>query len=278
MSAMRRVTRSRPCEGCKKTDWCLYGTDAYICMRVESQRRKEFTDGSVGWLHMTGSRPLPPLARKPEDKPTLNVAETLERWRGSVWSRGGLDTLATLLGVSAEALRALGCVHADQPAVWGFPMKAGDGSYTGIRLRHENGKKWAVVGSHPGLFIPECEPQPELLVVEGPTDAAAGFMMGAQIVGRPSCNGGGTQIIDFIKRRKIRRVTIVADVDLDRPRPNGSTWNPGLDGARGLSAMLPVANRIVTLPTKDLRDFVSRGGTLQMFNALANQLIWNKPQ
>lgn len=278
MTAMRRVSRSRPCEQCKKTDWCLYGVDALICMRTPSPKPKVFSDGSTGWVHMTGSRPLPPLARKSEPQTTLSVEDTLKRWKRTAPGNRSVDDLANILKLSADSLRMLDCMQSDQVGVWAFPMRGGNNGFTGIRLRSESGKKWSVVGSHPGLFLPQCEAQQEAIICEGPTDTAAALTMGAFAIGRPSCNGGVADLIAAIKRLRIRRVTIVADCDKDRERDNGQRWNPGLDGARALSKLLPIPNRIVTLPCKDLRDFVRRGGDIATFNAIANQLVWNKPQ
>jgi hypothetical protein len=210
----------------------------------------------------------------------LNVRLKLESWARSPFSIRDPKILADQLGVSAAALRTLGCIATDQHKVWGFPMYCGDGSPVGIRMRHENGRKWALPGSHNGIFLPQCEPQPECVVCEGPTDSAAALTMGMFVIGRPNCSACATDIVATVKRLKIKRITIVADVDQDRQRSvgGGVFYNPGLDGARSLAAILTIPTRIVTLPCKDLRSFLQAGGSLATFESIANQLVWNKPK
>lgn len=98
------------------------------------------------------------------------------------------------------------------------------------------------------------------------------------VIGTPNCSACRGDLIAAIRRLKIRRVSIIADVDQDKTHKNGSTYNPGIDGARKLAELLPVASRIVTLPCKDLRSFVQAGGNTATFNSIANQLVWNKPK
>jgi hypothetical protein len=202
----------------------------------------------------------------------------LESWGRSSWGVRHLAVLAAKLGVAEDSLRMLGCVGSNQAQVWAFPMCSGDGSAVGIRMRHENGRKWALPGSHNGIFLPQCEPQQEMVICEGPTDAAAALTMGMFAIGRPNCSACATDIMATVKRLRIRRVTIVADVDQDKERPNGATYNPGLDGARNLAAIFTIPTRIVTLPCKDLRSFLCAGGNVATFQSIANQLVWNKPK
>lgn len=282
MTTMTRVSRSHRCPACSSDSWCLIGTDQVLCMRVSSSRPYTLKDGSVGYLHpMDVGAVLPPpiYQRKAEPIIDLNVEQTLKEWKRTACGNRSIDDLAKELGVSADSLRMLGCVYSDQIHVSGWPMRDGNNNYTGLRLRHKNGRKWSVKGSHPGLFLPQCEAQPEALVVEGGTDVAAGLTMGIFTIGRPSCNGGVNDLIAAIKRLKIRRVSIVADCDNDKvDKLTGRVWNPGIEGARGLADLLPVPSRIVTLPVKDLRLFVKQGGTLALFSSIAIQLVWNNPK
>lgn len=273
-----RVSRVHPCPQCLRPDWCGISDDGALicCMRVQSERPTK----NGGWLHASDAKRTLPIIfqRKPEPTTELNVEQTLKEWKRTACGNRSIDDLAKELGVSADSLRMLGCVYSDQIHVSGWPMRDGNNNYTGLRLRHKNGRKWSVKGSHPGLFLPQCEAQPEALVVEGGTDVAAGLTMGIFTIGRPSCNGGVNDLITAIKRLKIRRVSIVADCDNDKVRPNGEVWNPGIQGARGLADLLPVPSRIVTLPVKDLRLFVKQGGTLALFSSIASQLVWNNPK
>jgi len=104
-----------------------------------------------------------------------------------------------------------------------------------------------------------------LVIVEGPTDCAAGLDLGLlNIIGRPSCSGGAEQIREFIRRTKFRRVVIVADND-----------SPGILGAKMLQEHLPCSSCILILPAKDLRAFVGFGGTKELMDSMIGAAIWN---
>lgn len=271
-----RVSPQSRCQQCQKSDWCTYSLElgVYCCMRIQSSRPAK----NGGWLHDIDADRKPAPVRKSERPPlpVPNIRLTLEAWRNDSVGNRHISVLAKKLGVSESALNMLGCVHSDQFMVWAFPMSAGDGSIIGVRLRHENGKKWAMPGSHNGLFIPCCTPQLECVICEGPTDTAAALTIGMFAIGRPSCSGGVDHLIAALRRLKVRRVTIIADVDQDQTDKNGRDFNPGIDGARKLAELLPVASRIVTIPAKDLRQFVIQGGDCKTFNCIASQLVWNR--
>lgn len=273
MSTMHRVTRANPCGVCLKDDWCLYGQDVAICMRVPSHRAKAFSDGTVGYLHSRSGGPLPIPAPKKKEEVFVDSAKLLDKWAVD-YGYKSLEYLSKSLGVSVESLERLGCVKAPQHLVWGFPMKNGQGYVIGIRMRHENGRKWCETGGHNGLFIPNGTVDSHILITEGPTDTAAALTLGFYAVGRFNCCGGISLINDFIYENKVRSATIVADVDHDRV-VNGSTLNPGIQGAMALAELLEIPSRCVTLPTKDLRSFLQYGGTRQHFDSIANQQVWN---
>lgn len=274
MSTMFRVDRAKPCIVCKKSDWCVYGKDVAICMRVPSSRPKTFSDGSMGWLHSRDGSPLPTLPPKPPVIVSKDSNRIVLEWRAK-WGTASLDYLAKTLAVTKESLEMLGCVKAPQHAVWGFPMHDGKGFIIGIRMRHENGRKWCEPGGHNGLFLPLCIPTREVVICEGPTDTAAALSIGLFAIGRFNCCGGIGQIQEYIKRLGIKRATIVADVDQDR-KINGNTINPGIQGAIALGEVIGIPSRCVTLPTKDMREFVAKGGTAEHFQAIASQNVWNK--
>ena len=277
MSTMLRVSKANLCPACKKPDWCLYGKDAFLCMRIPSTKPHTLSDGSVGWIHSMNGKPLPIPEKKEKQKKFINIEFTLLTWARQAQHRS-LNVLAHKLSVSTDSLAALGCVPAPYSNTWAFPMRDGNNTLVGIRLRHESGKKWAVEGSHQGLFIPQCEANKDLVILEGPTDTAAALTIGLYCIGRPNCVGGVFDIKAAIKRLKIRRVTIVADCDVDKVHKDTKVvTNPGISGASSLSQQLEIPSRIVTLPAKDMRDFVSKGGTAALFNAIASQLVWNMP-
>lgn len=274
MSTMLRVNREHPCLICKKDSWCIYGKDVAICMRVVSQRSKTFADGSIGYLHRPDGSEI--KYTTPPNRPEVFVdsAKLAQEWSDR-YGTSSLAYLAKNLGICKAPLELLRCVKAPQPCVWGFPMRDGRGHIIGIRLRHENGRKWCNPGGHNGLFIPHCTPQKEVVICEGPTDTAAALHMGLYAIGRFNCAGGVDMIREFIKLNTIKRATIVADVDNDRVI-DGSVVNPGIQGAMALGELIGIPSRCVTLPAKDMREFVTLGGDQVTFKSIADQIVWNK--
>src|SRR5262249_37965686 len=83
-----------------------------------------------------------------------------------------------------------------------------------MRLRNETGRKWAVKGSRQGLFMAtESVPGNTLLIVEGPTDAAAALDLGYDVIGRPACVGCEDMIAALVRKRIHVNTFIVADAD-----------------------------------------------------------------
>lgn len=262
-----RVSRKRKCEICEHPDWCTYSPDLglVLCMRVESARPS--TNSMGGWIHrVSDPRPSfipqtirPAIQERPPDLETL--------WRR--WSRDTnsyhVDGFAMSLGVSTGSLQAIGCAWNGR--AWAFPMKHASGKMIGIRLRSESGDKWAVRGSHQGLFFSDVEPARTLFVVEGPTDCAAALTLGLNTLGRPACIGQEPEILSYVRRVRASRVVIVSDND-----------EPGLRGAAKLQAMLPVMNCLWIPPAKDIRQFVSLGGDRETLEASLKDLVWSRPR
>jgi len=259
-----RVTKKDPCQICGKPDFCDYAPEAdlILCMRVESDWPS--TNSMGGWIHRRdGSAPrlyVPP--KKVVDEKPAEVGPMWLRWfEATNYER--LNTLAQSLGVSADALCALGCAWNGR--AWAFPMKDSESRIIGIRLRNDEGQKWAVKGSKQGLFIPEVDPQKTLYIVEGPTDCAAALSIGLYAIGRPSCLGCEDMIAQFIRAKKVSRAVIVADND-----------EPGLRGAAKLRSKLPVSSCLWTPPCKDMRAFVNLGGDALLIESSVKDLIWER--
>ena len=268
-----RVSRAVPCPICKKPDWCSIAGDGSVayCMRIESDRLMR----SGGWLHRLREircegpqRRGPPVSLKlspPKPRRYLSSESISKTWAG--WADGTSDeqvqTLAESLCVTGEAVRLLGGCWAWPHGAWGFPMFDGNEEFAGIRLRAEDGNKWALRGSHQGIFIPDMEPPEEILVAEGPTDAAAAISLGLYAIGRPSCTGGAREITALCRRRGIKRVSVLADSD-----------EPGIRGAREFCRRVSVQSRVVVLPAKDLREWLQNGATQEAVEACLAAHAW----
>lgn len=260
-----RVSNEHPCTICKKGTWCFHGSGRYhICMRIVSTKTYSFNGGEVGYFHPIGTAG-PRAVRQERPTPTLNVARTLESWRGN--GRAQKPTqLSIELGVTLNSLELLECVKAPYHRAWGFPMRSGNNTLCGIRIRSEDGDKWAERGSQAGVFIPQCPPYGVPLIVEGPTDCAAALTLGYYAIGRPSCSGGVQHLQEWFKHNPVRRAVIVADLD-----------DPGLRGAKTLAEHLPIPTAIICCPAKDMRQFVIHGGTKETMDAMIGQCVWRQP-
>ncbi len=261
-----RVTRAHPCACCGKDSWCLFQGNVAICMRQASDRPKQFSDGSVGYLHTIGESNQNPIRiSKPPPEPVINVGKLMEQWHADT-EDAMIENLAEQLGVGVLPLRKLGCVWASTHRAWAFPMKDGHGEFVGIRLRTSDGHKFAVRGSHQGVFLPGGEADLMALICEGPTDTAAALTLGFYAVGRPSCSGGMQDIMTAFRRLRVSRAVLIADAD-----------DPGVRGAQMLQEHLRIASASLVLPTKDLRAFVTLGGTRDLLDSMIDSLVWNHP-
>ena len=268
-----RVTRHRPCSICGKPDWCGVSADGAMacCMRVKSDRPAR----NGGWLHSIAGAPPPPIPReyvpRPPRRPPPYWPALLRRFERDT-PAAEVERLAAGLGLSPSSLLRLGTVWAARHKAWAFPMCDAKHQTIGIRLRAEDGHKWAVAGSHNGLFWPDgLAGAGPLLVCEGPTDTAALLDLGYDAFGRPSCTGAVEIVIAVIPSLCRRDVVIVADAD-----------SPGIDGACRLARALTDAGRrpkvIRPLQGKDARAWVLAGATRAVIDTVvANALYWRAP-
>ena len=234
-------------------------------MRIESPQ----TARNGGWIHKPDAR-RPTTVRISVDSPppALNPADIERRWQG--WnektSPDARSRFAGNLGVDEIALGVLGAVWAGEHHAWAFPMRNEDNRMIGIRFRNHTGAKWALRGSHNGLFIPQRPPADRTVYIcEGPTDTAAALMLGLYAVGRPCCLGQEEMINLFMRRAGLKRAVIVADAD-----------EPGLQGADRLQDLIRFSSCILIPMTKDLREFVRIGMDATMLNALMSGLKWSR--
>lgn len=259
MDKWYRVTKKRPCRICERPDWCTYQDSGDCCMRVESSIPMR----NGGWLHKSDAaipRYVPPPRKAIQERPP-DLASLWARWSNATDFQD-IDGLAMSLGVTSDALRLIGCARSDR--AWAFPMKNAAGEMIGIRLRDNEGNKWAVKGSKQGLFLSEFGCEPVAYVLEGPTDTAAALSIGLAAIGRPSCLGQEEMILNYIQRQKVRRIIIISDND-----------DAGTRGAAKLQDMLTVPSCIWCPPTKDIRQFVNLGGTREMVDDAIRDRVWS---
>jgi phage/plasmid primase-like uncharacterized protein len=177
-----------------------------------------------------------------------------------------VSTLADHLHLSVEALNEIGTVYAERFQAYAFPMLLPSGELAGIRLRNDQGKKWAVKGSKAGLFIPfnaikrlSMDP---FFVCEGPTDTAAALTLGIFAIGRPACLGQEKMVAEMVRTNRVRHTFICCDND-----------GPGVRGAARLAQSIPGKVTRFCPPTKDLREFVEIGGTKELLCSLLKNMI-----
>lgn len=265
-----RVTRKNPCPVCDHSDWCCLGEVFVNCMRVMSDRVAK----NGGWLHRIGEespkyRPHPPQKQTPQ----IDAECLLSDWRKDTDAES-VSMLAESLGVTSGSLFVLGVAWSAPFKAWAFPMKNARGNAIGIRLRSDDGRKWAVTGSRNGLFIPEIAAQSTCYIAEGPTDTAALLSLGLYAVGRPMCVGCESEIASAMKMLGVCRVIIISDNDSKR-KPDGSFWNPGLDGSEKLTKSIGLPSCVFVPPAKDIREFVKNGGTREIIKCITDTLLWN---
>lgn len=263
-----RVSRAEPCHICEKPDWCTRAADgsAHCCMRMQSDTPMK----NGGFLHREeGARALlgSPIARErkaPEHIPPERIARSWASWSIDT-PDASVDRLSTILGVSAESLRRVGACLAWPHESWGFPMFDGAAKFCGMRLRSDDGQKWALRGSRQGIFLSDPLPTGDsLVVVEGPTDLAAALTLGLDGIGRPSCTGGASEIASYCRTHGIRQLSILSDND-----------GPGRSGALRLAQDLrSIRCRVATLPTKDLRAWCQSGASSEGVRACIEASTW----
>lgn len=166
-------------------------------------------------------------------------ADVTERERKLGIPPGGLIRMGAAWSLAMMALTA---PMFDRPA----------GQVIGVRVRADDGRKWAITGSHNGLFLPTTflDSGP-LYAPEGLTDSAALAGLGFDVLGRPACNGGRV-LVRAAAKISGRAVVVVSDRDA-----------PGVAGAHQLASELKrdgVRVRVITPPgAKDIREWVADG-------------------
>ncbi|MDE2103842.1 MAG: hypothetical protein KGL39_41780 [Patescibacteria group bacterium] len=263
----QRVTKRTPCPQCKHEDWCSFCPDLnlVLCMRVESQRPSKNAMG--GWIHSLDADAKKFIPRHVDtEQPTIDASKVMQEFSFDT-IESELSKFAESLGVTSQSLKMLGCQRAKKHHAWAFPMKDGSGRTVGIRLRGDDGSKFAIRGSRQGIFLPNCHTDKTAYIVEGVSDTAALISIGLFGFGRPQCCGSIAVITATVSRLRIQEVIIIADND-----------EPGIKGAKQLSSELDIPSCILLPPCKDLRQMLSWGATADLIHSLVSNLVWNLPQ
>jgi len=271
---MKRVSKSNPCPRCGKDSWCFMTESSVLCMRDNSGRPFVLKSGETGYWHdLDGIQKREFKSQAVQREPEIDAGKIMGKWRNET-RPGDFAALAKSLGVTGSSVLAIGAAWAKEHHAWAFPMRDGNGRQVGIRLRAMNGKKWCVKGSKTGVFLPWGNPERTVYLPEGPTDVCALLSIGLYAIGRPSNSGGLLDIKNSVRRLGIQKAVIIADNDDDKFMSDGRKFNPGYDGAESLARHIGIPCCILSLPTKDMRQFVNEGGTSMVLDALTAGLVW----
>ena len=267
------VKKGNPCPICEKTSWCAVSVDGNVCvcMRMVGGVKKITFDrtGDIGYLYRLAEddRPIMRTPRRPVRAPTMKLSKQQVRDLCCEYRRRlkteDMHELVYRLGVTRDALDSLevGLVRA---GLYSFPMRDGRKVSIGIRFRSLYGKKKYLceIGSFQGVFVPdEMLHVGPLYVVEGPTDVAAIYDLGFDVIGRPSCSACDDIVAAYCVKRE---VVIVADDD-----------EPGYRGALKLAAAIvrPASWVKIVTPvcSKDVRQWIRDGGDRELMDVLVQQ-------
>jgi hypothetical protein len=244
-------------------------------MRVESTRSMH--NGGF-WHPVAGSswgRAMRPKAHEVGSTPTRppDFEALIARWRRE--KAGELEPYAATLGVTRQDLDDLHVCWAPEYQAFAFPMSNAQGDIVGIRLRNDV-HKWSVRGGHQGLFIPFAAvkrfPITTVMVVEGPTDCAAGLALGFFTIGRPNNLVGNEMVVEVLNELKPKDVIVAYDND-EHVDSMGKLVRPGPFGAERLIKCLKQRVTRFCPPTKDLRSFIQTGGTRELILAICSHTV-----
>lgn len=258
------VSARHPCPVCGKPDWCgVHRDGATRCMRVPSDR-----ESNGGWIHGGAQRPaVATVARRPSDPYEAPAFDAATAYAGirRLARPHKLAAWACKLGLPPTSIDWLGACHLGDTLI--FPMHDGRGDVCGMRTRTPDGQKRAVTGSRAGVFLATVQTDADVLICEGPTDAAAALALGFEPIGRPSCTGQEIHVVDTLRRWGRDHATICADAD-----------GPGTAGASKLADTLRaarIAPRLVApVGHKDLRDWWRAGARREQINVAWSQAAW----
>lgn len=266
------------CPICGKPDWCTFNERGVCCMRVPGGH---FRMRNGGWFYSFDSnyQPVQPVTTYTEPQLEYGPDYWTEMFYTALkqTTRPMLTRLAKLLGISPKTFERFPAAWSQLKSAWMFPMYNARHEMIGIRLRTESGAKFAVKHSRQGLFLALDAPgqSKTILVCEGPTSTLAGLELGYYTVGLPSAGQGFNHLAQFVLNHKIKEVILCLDNKLRIDGQPDIALKLNVEKAR---QTLNCAVRYIVLPTKDLRDFVSRGGTRELFDSLLDNQCARVPK
>lgn len=120
------------------------------------------------------------------------------------------------LGIPVGGLVKVGAVWSLALGALAAPMfEKPAGPVVGVRLRADDGRKWAVPGSKNAMFMPtNFSGVGPLFIPEGFTDTAALVGLGFDAIGRPSATAGDSLVRLIVAGPSLNRpIIVVADAD-----------------------------------------------------------------
>ena len=246
------VSARNPCPICAqihiRQGWCLIDSPRglIICPRVESKQKI----GSAGWLHSVDGKETR-VAKASVQVWKKSGSETdFNKMQSKLAANATIKTtgeLSKLLNIDVKYLDLYGCGWDGR--CWTFPMWS-RGEVCGIRIRDCNNRKFCVVGSQLGLFMPKKTDEGDLFICEGESDSASLTSLGFSSVGRAGCLHSTAECVDISYNRN---VVIASDND-----------TAGRNGARALKeAVKSKAKSVVVISppvgNKDFRMWVGFG-------------------
>jgi hypothetical protein len=267
-----RFTRARkglPCPVCEHQDWCLLEVGAggepisALCQRIESTRRWK----NAGWFHDLQPDSWRSRPRRPQPitvEPRRNFGP-LSREMEAGLTPTVLNEFAAFLGVAPESLTRIRMGLArgagteklglkNERFAFTFPMVDDRERAIGLRIRLRNNRKLCVTGSASGLFVPfDLTCDSTVFIAEGETDTAALLTLGVHAIGRPGAKTCVELCARFVRHRTIQDVVVVAD--------QGTAGQQGARHLAGQLALIAKRVRVVTPPSKDVRQWLRGGAT-----------------
>jgi hypothetical protein len=259
-----RVSRQNPCPICGKPDNCEVSTDGTVvwCGRVSEGSLRENAGGQ--FLHRLNAAADHGAQTYCVNHPR-RPSRVRRDWTAALRFYGqeselAVLALASLLGVSPEALRSLGVGWHPELRFWTIPERDGDGRVIGISTRFEDGSKKRLRGGRAGLTYADSwdTGSGPILLVEGGSDVAALMSIGFSVVGRPSNCGGTDLLVDLLFDVPVKReIVVVGERD---EKPDGA-W-PGRTGAISTATKLaeglerPIGWGLPPDSTKDSRAWL----------------------